>query len=219
MRLRYKLMPYLYSLAGAIHFEDYTLMRGLPMDFPDDPAVRDLSDQWMFGPAFMPCPVYEYKARSREVYFPAGGWYDFYSGKYIPGNQTLDIPAPYERMPLFVRAGSIVPFGPAMEWSDEKPADDIRLYVYAGADASFTLYEDDGLTYGYEKGQFATIPIRWDDASRTLTLGAREGSFPGMLPRRSFTVVVVDPSKPRSYDPDAAGEVVRYAGEEVSVRL
>ena len=215
MKLRYNLMPYLYSLAGAVHFEDYTMMRGLPMDFPGDPKVRDLSDQWMFGPALMPCPVYEYKARSREVYFPEGGWYDFYTGAYIAGGQTLTADAPYERIPLYVRAGSIIPFGPDMQWSDEKPADNIRLYVYAGRDADFTLYEDDGVTYGYEKGAYATIPIHWDDASRTLTLGERKGSFPGMLETRTFTVVVVDPEHPHAYDPDAAGTEIRYTGTEV----
>ena len=215
MRLRYRLMPYIYSLAGAIHFDDYTLMRGLPMDFPDDPAVRDLSDQWLFGPSLMPCPVYEYKARSRKVYFPAGGWYDFYSGRYVEGSRTMTVSAPYERMPLYVRAGSIIPFGPEMQWSDEKPADNIRLYVYAGRDADFTLYEDDGVTYGYEKGSFAKIPMHWDDASRTLTIGAREGSFPGMLDSRIFTVVIVDSGHPYGYDPDAPGKEIRYDGRKI----
>jgi alpha-D-xyloside xylohydrolase len=220
MRLRYRLMPYLYSLAGAVNREDYTLMRGLPMDFPQDMQVRDLSDQWMFGPALMPCPVYEYQARSRQVYFPEGGWYDFYSGAYIPGGLTLTVDAPYERMPLYVRAGSILPVGPDMEWSDEKPADNLLLIVYAGADAHFTLYEDDGLTYGYEKGAFATIGLDWNDAERTLTIGKREGSFPGMLQERSFRVVVADPMHPFGYDPDAAGSVtVRYTGEMETARI
>ena len=219
MRLRYRLMPYLYSLAGAVHFDDYTIMRGLPMDFPDDPAVRDLSDQWMFGPALMPCPVYEYGARSREVYFPEGGWYDFYSGEYIPGGQSLTAAAPYDRMPLYVRAGSIIPFGPEMEWSDEKPADQIRLYVYAGADADFTLYEDDGLTYGYEKGAYCTIPIHWDEDSHTLTFGSRNGSFPGMIGERSFNVVVVDKADPSPYNPDADGRTVRYSGNPVTLEF
>ena len=219
MKLRYNLMPYLYSLAGAVHFEDYTMMRGLPMDFPGDPKVRDLSDQWMFGPALMPCPVYEYKARSREVYFPEGGWYDFYTGAYIAGGQTLTADAPYERIPLYVRAGSIIPFGPDMQWSDEKPADNIRLYVYAGRDADFTLYEDDGVTYGYEKGAYATIPIHWDDASRTLTLGERKGSFPGMLETRTFTVVVVDPAHPAGFAPDASGTEMLYDGKSLQMNL
>ncbi|MCR5463591.1 MAG: DUF5110 domain-containing protein [Bacteroidales bacterium] len=219
MRLRYRLMPYLYSLAGAVHFGDYTLMRGLPMDFPDDPKVRDLSDQWMFGPALMPCPVYEYQARSREVYFPEGGWYDIYTGEYIQGSQTQVVPAPYERIPLFARAGSIIPFGPEIEWSGEKPADDICLYVYSGADVDFTLYEDDGLTYGYEKGKFSTIPISWDEASGTLTIGARQGTFPGALEKRSFRVVLVDPSHPVPYDPDASGQPLFYDGSSISLRL
>ena len=219
MKLRYRLMPYLYSLAGAVNREDYTIMRGLPMDYPDDPLVRDLSDQWMFGPALMPCPVYEYGARSREVYLPEGGWYDFYTGEYLPGGCTIKAVAPYERMPLYARKGSIIPFGPEIEWSDEKPASEIRLYVYAGADADFTLYEDDGLTYGYEKGAFATIPIHWDEASRTLTVGARSGSFPGMLESRTFTVVTVDPSHPHPYDPDASGAVIAYRGDSVSLKL
>ena len=218
MKLRYNLMPYLYSLAGAVHFEDYTIMRGLPMDFPGDPKVRDLSDQWMFGPALMPCPVYEYKARSREVYFPEGGWYDFYTGAYIAGGQTLTADAPYERIPLYVRAGSIIPFGPDMQWSDEKPADNIRLYVYAGRDADFTLYEDDGVTYGYEKGAYATIPIHWDDASRTLTIGERKGTFPGMLESRTFTVIVVDPAHPSGFAPDASGTEVAYEGTEITCK-
>ena len=219
MRLRYRLMPYLYSLAGAVHFGDYTLMRGLPMDFPDDPKVRDLSDQWMFGPALMPCPVYEYQARSREVYFPKGGWYDIYTGEYIQGSQTQVVPAPYERIPLFTRAGSIIPFGPEIEWSGEKPADDICLYVYSGTDVDFTLYEDDGLTYGYEKGKFSTIPISWDEASGTLTIGARQGTFPGALEKRSFRVVLVDPSHPVPYDPDASGQPLSYDGSSISLRL
>ena len=219
MRLRYRLMPYLYSLAGAAWKEDATLMRGLPMDFPDDPEVADLYDQWLLGPALMPCPVTEYKARSRSVYFPAGGWYDFYSGAFREGSCRLEVEAPYERIPLFVRAGSILPIGPALQWSDEKPADKLLLVVYAGADARFTLYEDDGLTYAYEKGAYATIPISWDDAARTLTLGAQSGAWEGMPERRTFLVRVVDPAHPWAYDPDAEGLPVEYTGAAVQVVL
>ena len=219
MKLRYNLMPYLYSLAGHVCFDDYTIMRGLPMDWPADPRVRDLSDQWMFGPAFMPCPVYEYKARSRSVYFPEGGWYDFYSGAYIAGGQRLTVDAPMSRMPLYVRAGSIVPVGPDMEWCDQKPADNLRLYVYAGRDADFVLYEDDGFSYGYEKGAFSTIPIHWDDASRTLAIGDCSGVFEGMLKERTFTVVLVDELHPLGFCPDAPGQEVRYSGASVSVKL
>ena len=177
MRLRYRLMPYIYSLAGMVHFDDYTIMRGLPMEFPGDPEVRDLSDQWLFGPALMPCPVYEYKARSRSVYFPKDAdWYDFYTGAYMVGGKRFTADAPYGRMPLYVRAGSIIPIGPDMQWSDEKPADDILLAVYAGKDASFTLYEDENVNYNYEKGFYARIPITWDEASRTQVPRGRNGS-------------------------------------------
>ena len=219
MQLRYRLMPYLYSLTGAVHYADYTLLRGLPMDFPDDPAVRDLSDQWLLGPALMPCPVYEYKARSREVYFPAGGWYDFYTGEKIPGNQRRMVAAPYERMPLYVRAGSIVPVGPALEWSDQKPADDLLLVIYTGADARFTLYEDDGLTYAYEKGESSTIDLQWDDAARTLTIGARKGSYPGMLQKRQFRLIFVDQAHPFAWNPDAPGRPVQYDGQALTIKL
>lgn len=189
MKLRYRLMPYLYSMAAAVHFSDYTMMRALVMDFPGDAAVRDISDQWMFGPALMPCPVYVYKARAREVYLPEGaGWYDFYSGTFLPGGQRIQADAPYGRMPLFVRAGTILPFGPELEWSDEKAADPLEIRIYEGADASFTLYEDENVNYNYEKGAYATIDFRWNDASRTLSIGERKGSFPGMLKTRTFVV-------------------------------
>ncbi|MBO4624204.1 MAG: DUF4968 domain-containing protein [Bacteroidales bacterium] len=220
MQLRYRLMPYLYSLAGSVHFDDATLMRGLPMDYPDDPEVRDLSDQWMFGPALMPCPVYEYKARSREVYFPQGGWYDFYTGKYIQGGQRLTVEAPYERMPLYVREGSIIPVGDAMEWSDEKPADHITFLVYAGKDAYFTFYEDDGLTYGYEKGECSSIGIHWNDSARILTLEERKGSFPGMLKSRTFCVGVIDPDNPLPFDPDNINALcINYDGMPCRIGL
>jgi len=220
MKLRYNLMPYLYSMAGAVWMKDYTMMRGLVMDFPSDMKVRDISDQWMFGPAFMPCPVYEYGARTRMVYLPEGaGWYDFYSGKYLKGGQSFSAEAPYERMPLYVKAGSIVPFGPDIQYSDEKPADVIRLYVYEGADASFTIYEDENVNYNYEKGAYATIPIMWDEASRTLTIGDRKGSFPGMLESREFVIVPVSKDAAHPYDPAADGQKIQYSGASVSVKL
>lgn len=220
MKLRYRLMPYLYSLAGAIHFEDATILRGLPMDFPGDPAVREIDDQWLFGPAIMPAPVYEYGARSRRVHFPAeSDWYDFYDGRLIRGGQDLEVPAPYGRMPLYVRAGSIVPAGPDMQWSDEKAADPVRLFVYAGADGQFTLYEDENVNYNYEKGAYAMIPMHYDDSTRTLRIGAREGSFPGMLTERTFIVVPVDASHPAACATDASGIELRYTGEALVVNL
>ncbi len=220
MRLRYRLMPYLYSLAGAVHFEDATILRGLPMDFAQDPAVCGIDDQWMFGPALMPAPVSEYGARSRRVYFPSGtDWYDFYDGSRIRGGQEREVPAPYGRIPLYVRAGAIVPFGPDMQWSDEKPADPLRLFVYAGKDGRFDLYEDENVNYNYEKGSFARIRLEYDDASRTLRICDREGAFPGMLAQRTFIIVPVTGERTVCSGSEADGIVVRYEGKEVIVRL
>lgn len=197
--LRYQLMPYIYSLASKTHFEDYTIMRALVMDYSDDEKTYDIDDQFMFGPAFMACPVYEYKARDREVYFPAGIWYDFYNGKPVQGGTTMDVDAPYERMPLFVRAGSIVPTGKVIQSTKEEQKD-LTVSVYAGADGSFTLYEDNGVTYDYEKGNYATIPFVYDDARRTLTIGAREGDYPGMIRERQITVRLITPENPAGKD-------------------
>ena len=231
-RLRYHLMPYLYSLAAWAHFRDYTMMRALVMDFCDDRQVHDIADQWMFGPALMACPVGYYKARNRAVYFPCQcGWYNLYTGeKVINGekeivnskssNRKLIVDAPYEQIPVFVREGSIIPFGPQMEWSDEKPADLINLYIYSGADASFQLYEDEGTNYNYERGLFATIDIAYDDRTRTVRFSRRQGSFPGMLKQRRFNVVLVTPDTPRPLNLDnPEGQTVLYTGKEVSLTL
>ena len=220
-KLRYRLMPYLYSMAGWVHTKDYTMMRGLMMDFNGDSEVYNIKDQWMFGPALMACPVGYYKARNRSVYFPKQtGWYDLYSGEYIAGGQTLIVDAPYERIPVYVREGSIIPYGPEMQYSDEKPADDITLYVYAGQNGEFQLYEDEGTNYNYEKGKFATIDITYDDAAKTLTLGKRNGSFNGMLKERRFHIVYVTADQPRALDFEPQNvPVVNYKGNQVMVKL
>ena len=218
-KLRYRMMPYLYSMAGWAHFKDYTLMRALVMDFADDKNVLDIHDQWMFGPAFMACPVGYYKARNRQVYFPEQcGWYDLYSGEFINGGQKLIVDAPYGRIPVYVREGSIIPFGPEIQWSDEKPAELINLYVYTGADGQFQLYEDEGTNYNYEKGKYATIDFNYDEATRTLTIGERKGSFKGMLMQRRFNVVVISRDKARKLDLEhPAGQMVEYNGKQVTV--
>jgi alpha-D-xyloside xylohydrolase len=220
-KLRYRMMPYLYSLAAWAHFKDYTLMRGLVMDFNGDKRVENIPDQWMFGPAFMACPVGYYGARSREVYFPQQrGWYDLYTGKHIAGGQTLEVEAPYERIPVYVPEGSIIPFGPEIQWSDEKPAELINLYVYQGKDAEFLLYEDEGTNYNYEKGKYATINITYDESSKTLTLGARQGSFNGMLQNRRFNIVTISKSHPQALNlENPQGKMVEYNGAEVKVKL
>ena len=220
-RLRYHLMPYLYSLAAWTHFKDYTMMRALVMDHGNDREVLNIKDQWMLGPALMACPVGYYKARNRSVYFPAHtGWYDLYTGDYIDGGQRLMVDAPYEQIPVYVPEGSIIPFGPAMEWSDEKPAELINLYIYAGRDGNFQLYEDEGVNYNYERGQYATIDIHYDDAARTVTFGTRKGQFPGMLKQRRFNIVLITKEAPKQLDLNTPeGKMIQYNGKEMKVSL
>ena len=222
-RLRYRMMPYLYSMAGWTHFRDYTMMRALVMDFQNDENVYDIKDQWMFGPALMACPVAKYQARNRKVYFPrtnaAGGWYNLYDGEFIEGGQSLIVDAPYERIPVFVREGAIIPFGPEIQYCDEQPASQITLYVYAGADGSFQLYEDEGTNYNYERGNYATIDICYNDAERTVTFGKRQGSFNGMLKNRTFNIIFVSKDNAKPLDFNANGKVVNYSGKAVSVKL
>lgn len=219
-RLRYRMIPYIYSLAGMTHFNDYTIMRALVMDFGKDKNVLDISDQFMFGPALMACPVYTYKARQRKVYFPDGnGWYDFYTGKYITGGQTLTVDAPYEQIPLYVRSGAILPYGPDLQYTGEKTASEIILYVYTGQDGAFTLYEDENENYNYEKGQYSMIPFKYDEATRSLTIGKRQGEFSGMLKERTFRIVTVSPTQMQAFDPDASGKTITYNGGKQTIRL
>ena len=221
-KLRYRLMPYLYSMAGMVHFKDYTMMRGLVMDFNGDDNVYDIKDQWMFGPALMACPVGEYQKYSRNVYLPKQkGWYDFYTGKHYAGGQTIVADAPFDKIPVFVPEGSILPVGPEMEWSDQKKAELIDLYVYAGKDGSYTLYEDEGTNYNYEKGKYAMIDFKYNDAQKTITIAARKGAFDGMLQKRRFNIVLVSDNNQQGISLAKApkGKMVKYAGKAVTVKL
>ncbi len=193
-KLRYSLMPYLYSMAGWVHFDDYTMLRGLAMDFPTDARVHNIKDQFMFGPAFLVCPVMEYQARRREVYLPKGsGWYDLYTGKHYAGGTFITASAPYDRIPVFVREGSIVPFGEDIQYTAQEQTGSLTLHVYAGWDGHFTLYEDEGTNYNYEKGRYSTIGFDYDSAAHRLTIGDRKGSFKGMPKSRQIKVVVHRP--------------------------
>jgi len=220
-KLRYRLMPYLYSMAGMVHLNDYTMMRGLAMDFTSDTQVYNIKDQWMFGPAFMACPITEYKSRHREVYLPQGcGWYNLYTNQHYDGGRTIMVDAPYNRMPVFVREGSIVPFGPAIQYSDEKQPEQITLAVYTGADATFTLYEDEGTNYNYENGKYATIDFSYDNATRTLTIDKRKGAFKGMLQQRKFKVVFINGNDKLTKDLNIdalQGTYVNYNGQKKTV--
>ena len=221
-KLRYRLMPYLYSMAGMVHLKDYTMMRGLVMDFNGDDKVLDIKDQWMFGSALMACPVGEYQKYSREVYLPKQkGWYDFYTGAYHAGGQTIVADAPYDKIPVFIPEGAILPIGPEMQWSDEKKPELIDLYVYAGKDGSYTLYEDEGTNYNYEKGKYAVIDFKYDDARKQVTIGARKGSFDGMLQKRRFNIILVDQKKQQGVNlaKSPKGKVVKYSGQAMTVKL
>ncbi len=220
-KLRYRLMPYIYSLAGKTWHDHYTIMRGLAMDFPDDPLVRDIGDQYMFGPSLLVNPVCEYKATSRSVYLPAGtGWYESYSGTYLPGGATVVATAPLQRMPLYIKEGSILTAGPEIQYTAEKPADPITLLVYTGKDAQFALYEDEDTNYNYEKGAFANIPFSYEEATKTLTIGNRAGTFNGMLQQRTLRVIFISKNNPKPFDPDGkADQVIKYNGKKVTVKM
>ena len=175
LRLRYQLMPYIYSLAYYTNQTGAPYMRALFMDFPDDPKVADLGDEYMFGPAFLVAPVTEQGATSRMVYLPAGtagtggtDWYNYWTNERVHGGQTIQVDAPIDTLPLFVRAGSIVPLGEPIE-STSQTQKIAKVRVYPGADGDFTLYQDDGTTYAYEKGDSRITHLHWNDAAGKLS--------------------------------------------------
>jgi alpha-D-xyloside xylohydrolase len=220
-KLRYRLMPYIYSLAGMVTQNGYTIMRALVIDFNYDKNVFNIGDQFMFGPALLINPVTKFKARTREVYLPSGtGWYELRSGKYFEGGQTIEADAPYTNIPIFIKEGSIIPCGPEIQYAMEKPADPIRLFVYTGSNGSFSLYEDENINYNYEKGYFSIIPFTYNEKDQVLTIGNRVGEFPGMLKTRTFEIVWSGKHSPLGIDfksePDA---VVTYDGTQQTIRL
>jgi alpha-D-xyloside xylohydrolase len=216
-RLRYRLMPYIYSLAWKVTSDDYTIQRPLVMDWRTDPETWNRGDEFMFGPSILVSPVLKAGANKRSVYLPAAAaWYDFWTGKSLEGGQEIEADAPLDRMPLFVRAGSILPMGPQIEYAAEKPEGPIELRIYRGANGEFDLYEDAGDGYEYESGQHAVIPVHWDDRNSSVTIGAREGSFPGMIESRKFRVVLVEEGHGIGADETGASNVeINYDGKEV----
>jgi len=218
--LRYRLLPYLYSVAWLVTSNGSTFMHPLVMDFPNDPQVLDIGDQYLFGPAIMVTPITAPGTTTRPVYLPAAAspWFNFWTGETSPAGQRVEVAAGVETLPLFVRPGSIIPLGPMLQYSSEKPADPIELRIYRGADATFTLYEDQGDNYDYEKGVFATIPIAWHNTTHTLEIGKRRGEFPGMLKTRTFNLVWVSANHgagvSATENPDAT---VHYDGRPLKV--
>ena len=222
-KLRYRMLPYIYSLAGAVTQRAGTIMRPLVMDFRSDTTARTIVDQYMFGPAFLVAPVTTYQAANRSVYLPStpGGWYLFWTGAAAAGGASVSAPAPFDAMPVYVRAGSIVPLGPDLQYTSETPADPtITFFVYAGADGAFTLYEDQGTTYDYETSAFSQIVLKWTDATKTLSIGARQGSFTGMLASRPFQVIRIASGKAVGYPSTATPDkTVTYTGAAMDVTL
>jgi alpha-D-xyloside xylohydrolase len=196
-------------------------MRALVMDFGYDKNVLEIDNQFMFGPSLLINPVTEYKARTRSVYLPEGkGWYKLTDGSYFKGGQTIVADASYTEIPIFVKAGSIIPFGPEIQYASEKSADPIRLYVYTGSDASFTLYEDEDINYNYEKGMFSTITFNYKEQNKTLTIEDRIGEFDGMLKDRTIEIVWIGRDKPFGLDLTAPSDaVIKYNGTKQTIKF
>ncbi len=218
-KLRYRLMPYIYATASDTYFNSGTIMRGLVMDFENDAKVKDIKDQYLFGHDIMVAPVYTYGARSRSVYLPAGAsWYNFYTGEKLAGGKTVDVEAPVTQIPLFIKAGSVIPTGPVMQYVDEKPDAPLTINVYTGADGTFSLYEDDGVSNAYAKGGFSRIPLSYNDKTGELTIGARSGSYDGMIANRTFRVRFITPGTSSSDSFDDYDKEVAYSGGAVVVK-
>jgi alpha-D-xyloside xylohydrolase len=220
LELRYRLLPYIYSETARVSFAGSTLMRPLVLDFPGDVQALDQKAEFVFGPALLVAPVLSPGVKEWPVYLPeaSGGWFDFWTGDHATGGRTVVAAAPLERIPLYVRAGSILPVGPVVEYADKPSADPIELRIYTGADADYTLYEDNGDDYSYEKGARATIPLHWDEIRHILTIGDRVGSFPGMIEQRLFRITWVRPGHGVGAAIEAAPDrIVSYTGRSITV--
>lgn len=213
-KLRYKLMPYIYSLAGMTYFNDYTIMRALVMDFAVDTKTHNIGDQYMFGPDLMVAPVYRYNATNRDVYFPEGtNWYNFDTRDYVSGGKSKQVAAPYERIPLFVREGAILPMGKDIQ-STKESQKDLLLQVYTGADGEFSLYEDESINYNYEKGEYSIIKINYYEKTKTVTIDDTQGKYQGMPTSRKFDIEWI--SKDGLKHPV---KTVTYTGKKLSITM
>ena len=224
IRLRYRLLPYIYSVAAQVTLNSWTIMRAMALDFPHDLQTHVLTDQYMFGPGLMVCPVTRPMyygqnphpiadaEKSRTVHLPAGtGWYDFWAETWFSGGASIQAPAPLEVMPVFVRAGAIIPLAPVMQYADEVRDAPYEIRVYRGADGVFPLYEDEGDNYNYESGRFSIVMLRWSELDGELTIAARAGEFAGMPASREFQIVFISASGRERC-------TVVYCGEEIRVR-
>ena len=223
IHLRYALLPYIYSTARQVHADDYSFMRAMGIAFPQDAAARELKDQFMFGRDLLVAPVVQSQATKRSVYLPKGnGWTDIWTGEQYEGGKKVSRDVSLALMPLYVRQGPIMPWGPDVQYSSARNWDNLEIRIYPGADGQFTLYEDERDNYNYEQGRYSEIPFTWDDASQTLTIGQRSGSFDGMLTNRTFRIVLVDAEKHMGLGIQQSvrfSKEVAYDGSEVSVQI
>jgi len=217
LNLRYRLLPYIYSEAWQVTKNGSTMMRPLVMDFNGDTAAVSRQFQYMFGKSILTAPVTEANVTEWNVYLPkAAGWFDFWTGKHFAGGQTVKTDAPLDRIPLFVKAGSIIPMGKIIQSSAEK-SDTLEIRVYKGANAKFDLYEDEGDNYNYEKGKYSTISFHWNEKAQSLTIGDKKGNYQGSLKKRIFNVVLVEENKGFGINTDAVGKNVSYQGKQIKL--
>jgi alpha-D-xyloside xylohydrolase len=221
LNLRYRLLPYIYSEAWQVTKNGSTIMRPMVMDFGDDTNAVEQPYEYMFGGAFLVAPITEAIATQRDVYLPKStNWYDFWTGKRIKGGQSIKTKAPLDKIPLFIKAGSIIPFGPEVQFAAERNWDNLEIRIYPGINGEFTLYEDENDNYNYEKGVFSTITFSWDDSKKVLTINERKGTFPGMLAERNFNIICVAKNKGTGMDAvEKIDKVITYKGKKVVVQL
>lgn len=220
LMLRYRLMPYIYSNAWQITHNGSTMMRPLVMDFNGDTTAMQQQAEYMFGKAFLVAPVTQSGVHDWPVYLPRGtSWYNFWTGRQLDGGKTIHAAAPLDQIPLFVKAGSIVPMGKLLQYTGQKSADTLEVRIYKGADGRFTLYEDEGDSYDYEKGSYTLIPFTWNDQRQTLTIGKRRGEYPGCLMERYFNLVLVSTSKGIGTGVEKTPKRVKYTGKRIEIKM
>lgn len=235
INLRYSLLPYIYSLGYGITAHSGTMMRALCMDFAQDKIVHDIDNQYMFGPSILVSPVTDSmyvnrttgkaivdfsKIKVKNIYLPEGvDWYDFWTGEKLKGGQTVEKETPIDIIPLYIKEGSILPWGPKVQYAEEKNWDDLNIFIYPGADSEFVLYEDENDNYNYEKGIFSTIKLQWNDKIQTLTVGTRDGKFPGMSEKRTFKISLLRDGKNVQSFLDKPDKSVVYEGQKLNIRF
>ena len=220
IKLRYKLLPYIYSTSWDVSHNNGTFMRPLIMDFAADKETHNIGNEYLFGHSLLVAPVTQYKAKTWPVYLPQGSdWYNFWTNEYFKGGQTIKTDTPIDMVPLYVKAGSILPFGPEVQYSTEKKWDNLEIRIYPGADGEFVLYEDENDNFNYEKGIYSTIKFKWNDTAKTLTIENRQGNFAGMLKSRKFKVAIAGNNQAIGNTPAKPIKTISYNGKETLVKL